>query len=79
MAIVLDRARGGGDDLQHLAGADRGERRDSAAITISGTENSGPPAPEKPEPKPETAPTPASSHVLAGAPRPSRGFTGKRT
>ena len=27
LAIVLDRARGGGDDLQHLAGGDRGERR----------------------------------------------------
>src|ERR687896_2727512 len=30
-------------------------------ITMSGTEKSGPPAPEKPEPKPENAPTEASS------------------
>ena len=51
-------------------------------ITISGTEKSGPPAPEKPEPKPAAAPTEASSH-LSPRPRPSReresGFTGKST
>ncbi len=29
---------------------------------MNGTENNGPPAPERPEPKPEAAPTPASSN-----------------
>ena len=33
-----------------------------------GTEKSGPPAPEKPEPKPEAAPTPASPGFAAAAP-----------
>jgi len=51
-------------------------------ITISGMEKSGPPAPEKPEPKPAAAPTDASSHFSPRA-RPSRerapGFTGNST
>src|SRR5262245_57304187 len=38
---------------------------------IIGTENSAPPAPESPEPKPASAPTPASNACCAG-PRPSR-------
>ena len=39
--------------------------------SISGTENSAPPAPDSPEPKPESAPMPSSSACCA-APRPSR-------
>src|SRR3990170_2846356 len=37
---------------------------------MNGTENSGPPAPDRPEPKPEAAPTPASS-ACSRQPRPS--------
>jgi hypothetical protein len=41
------------------------------ASTIIGTEKSGPPAPDSPEPNPDTAPTPASSARSPGV-RPSR-------
>jgi hypothetical protein len=40
---------------------------------MSGTEKSGPPAPEKPEPKPEAAPIEARSHFSPGL-LPSRGW-----
>ena len=63
-----DRAGGGGDDLQHLARRRPRRAARSRASTIIGTEKSGPPAPDSPEPNPDTAPTP-TQHARC-SPRP---------